>query len=237
MPEILIPMVADEMPAYLARPAEAYPVPGVVVIHDVGGMGADHCRQAEWLAEAGFLALAVNLFHRGGLLRCVRGIMRDVAARSGPTFDDIECCRAWLARQPGCNGQVGVIGFCMGGGFAMMLVSGRGFSASSVNYGGKLPADIEALLEAACPVVASYGAKDRYTKGVATQLEVLLEKACVPHDVKEYPDAGHSFMNNHQQYWFKLLRITGIAYNEAAAEDARQRISRFFHRHMDTLPS
>jgi dienelactone hydrolase len=40
-------------------------------------------------------------------------------------------------------------------------------------------------------------------------------------------------MNDKEQFWFKLLRVTGIAYNEAAAKDARRRISSFFHTHLE----
>jgi dienelactone hydrolase len=36
------------------------------------------------------------------------------------------------------NGCVGIVGFCLGGGFAMILVSGHGFFAASINYGGQL---------------------------------------------------------------------------------------------------
>jgi len=50
--------------------------------------------------------------------------------------------------------------------------------------------------------------------------------------VKEYPGAGHSFMNNKEQFWFKLLRFSGIAYDEAATLDARLRISAFFHTYL-----
>ena len=93
--------------------------------------------------------------------------------------------------------------------------------------------DASALSASAwCPVVASYGARDRWNQGVADHLERVLERALVAHDVKEYPDAGHSFMNNHQSFWFKLLRFTGIAYEEQAALDARRRITAFFHTHL-----
>ncbi len=221
------------MPAWLAVPANPGPVPGVIVLHDVGGMSQDHRNQANWLAESGFLALAVDLYYLGGMLRCIRAIARDLIARTGPTFDDVETCRSWLTSQPGCTDQIGVVGFCMGGGFALLLVSGHGFSAASINYGGKLPPDVDDFLKTACPVVGSYGGKSRWEQGVADELERALQRALVPHDVKEYPEAGHSFMNNKDQFWFKLLRYTGISYNEPAAMDARRRIAAFFHTHLD----
>jgi carboxymethylenebutenolidase len=232
MPNVLVDTPRGQMPAYLAEPETAAPVPGVVVLHDVGGMSNDNRNQADWLAEAGFLALAPDLYYMGGMLRCLRAIARDLTARTGPTYDDVEACRQWLVAQPNCTGKTGVIGFCMGGGFALLLVSGRGFSAASINYGGKLPPDIDAFLNTACPVIGSYGGKSHFEKGVAEDLERALQRALIPHDVKEYPDAGHSFMNNKENFWFKVLRFSGIAYNEPAAMDARRRIAAFFHLHL-----
>jgi len=91
---------------------------------------------------------------------------------------------------------------------------------------------VDDLLKTACPVNGSYGAKSRWERGIASELEQALQRALVPHDVKEYPDAGHSFMDNKDQFWFKLLRFTGIAYNEPAALDARRRIAAFFQTHL-----
>jgi len=232
VPNVMIPTSRGEMPAWLAIPSAPQQVPGVVVLHDVGGMSQDHRNQAEWLAEAGFLALAVDLYYLGGILRCLRAVARDLIAHSGSTYDDVEACRSWLAAQPGCTGRIGVVGFCMGGGFALLLLSGHGFSAASINYGGKLPPDVDIFLKAACPVIGSYGAKSPYEKGVAEELELALQRALVPHDVKEYPEAGHSFMNQKEQFWFKVLRFAGIAYNEPATMDARRRIATFFHTHL-----
>jgi carboxymethylenebutenolidase len=233
MSEVLIPTARGVMPCYLAVPAGAGAKPGVIVLHDVAGMSQDHRRQCDWLAEAGFLALGVDLYYLGGMLRCVRSVIRDLTARCGPTYDDVEACRAWLAAQPCCTGKIGVIGFCMGGGFVMLLISGHGFSAASVNYGGPLPKDIDDFLHAACPVVGSYGGLARFEKGVVEQLREKLDRALIPNDCKEYPDAGHSFMNDKQSFWFNLLRWGGIGYHGPSCMDARRRIAAFFHLHLE----
>lgn len=234
MPETTVPG-ATTVPALRAHlavpPVGEGPWPGVVVLHEAFGLNDDTRQQADRLAAAGYLAVAPDLFSAGGALRCLRSTFGSLVSGQGPAFGDIEATRRWVAERADCTGRVGVVGFCMGGGFAL-LASTRDFDAAAPNY-GILPKDARAALSGACPVVASYGRRDRALRGAAAELETVLTGLGVPHDVKEYPDAGHSFLNRHNKGPLTVLeRISGFSYHEPSAEDAWARILRFFDEHL-----
>lgn len=64
-------------------------------------------------------------------------------------------------------------------------------------------------------------------------MEEALTRLEVPHDAKEYPDAGHSFLNRHNAGPFSLMeKVGGFHYHHPSAEDAWQRIFRFFDEHL-----
>lgn len=193
--ETVLPAAGREIPAYLAVPAGPGPWPGVVVLFEATGDNADMRAQADRFAERGYLAVLPDLYGGAPWLRCVRKAMRDMLARRGPSYAHIEAARAWLAGRDDCTGRVGVIGFCMGGGFALVAAAKYDFQAAAVNY-GILPRDPDRVLEGACPIVASYGGADRTLRGAAAKLERALTVADVTHDVKEYPATGHSFLTD-----------------------------------------
>ena len=218
----------------LAVPEGAGPWPGVVLVHEAYGVNEVMRRQVARVAEAGYLALMPDLFSQGGPRRCLGATFRALRSGEGRAFVDIESARAYLAARADSTGITGVLGFCMGGGFALAAASDRGFGAASANY-GMLPRDLD-VLEHACPIVGSYGGRDHSLTGAAEKLSATLTHFGVPHDVKEYPDAGHSFLNDAESgpAAVRLLtkRILGAGPNPEAAADAWRRIEAFFAEHL-----
>ncbi len=164
--------------------------------------------------------------------------MRDLGAEQGRTFDDIDAARNCLAQRDDCTGRMGIIGFCMGGGYALAFATNHGLEAASANYGG-CPKDAEQDLRRACPIIGSYGEADRSPLGAsaAVRLERALDELGIDHDVKVYPGAGHGFMNDHDPadqtpLLMLLARISGTRFDAEAATDARNRIATFFDRHL-----
>lgn len=223
--------------SYVAVPSSGTAWPGVVVIHDISGMSNEIRAQADWLASEGFLAVAPDLYAHGSKPRCVAGALRDAALRTGRTFDELEEARNYLAERADCTGKIGVVGYCLGGSFALMLAAGGDYGAASVNY-GNVPLDSRRLLRDACPIVASFGGKDYPLRYAPAVLEDALSANGIEFDLAVYPDAGHAFLNDLSPaaestgLKGKIAHLTGTHFDSPSATDARRRIVAFFTTHL-----
>ena len=224
-------------PAYLAEPVTVGdrpgPWPGVIVVHDAFGLSDDIREQADWLASAGYIALVPDLYYGRSMVRCIKSTFGQLTAQQGPVFRQIDAARTHLAGLPECTGTVGVIGYCMGGAFALLLAGRPGYSAASVNY-GPLPENLDEVLVGACPIVASYGGRDTGLKGATERLAPALAKADVVSDLKEYPNARHAFINRMAvaSPLTAIMKVAGIGYDHDSAADAKRRILGFFDTHL-----
>ncbi|WP_328500401.1 dienelactone hydrolase family protein [Streptomyces sp. NBC_00457] len=133
----------------------------------------------------------------------------------------------WLNR-PSCGGQCRP---CRGPGLHRQdrhhrLLHGRS---------GSLPKDLGHAVAGACPAVGSFGDRDFVVgKGAAAELEAALDKFGVVRDIKEYPRAGHGFLDDSQfgsRVLHPVLHVTGVGPNAAASADAWRRIDAFFDTH------
>jgi carboxymethylenebutenolidase len=100
-------------------------------LHEAYGLNDDIRSHADHLASEGYVALAPDLYSRAGPARCLARTMTALSRGRGRPFDDIEPCRLWLTHHERCTGRVGIVGFCMGGGFANACASTGRYGAAA----------------------------------------------------------------------------------------------------------
>lgn len=222
--------------AELFLPDAAAACPGVVVLHESFGLNNDIRRIVRRFADAGYAAMAADLYSHGRRIVCLSRVMVDLLRGSiAREIADILAARDALAKRDEVDAErIAVAGFCQGGGFALIAGTHHGFKAAAVNY-GDVPKD-RSRLDGVCPVVGSYGAKDRvWGRNTAERLERHLAALGVPHDVKTYDGVGHSFFSEVDGWQGWLARLpTPLAqgYDESAANDGWRRMLAFFDEHV-----
>ncbi len=234
-----IDVPSGRMKAAVAAPRHEGRRPAIIVIHEIFGLNADIQAKAQRLADMGYVALAPDLFStRGPKPLCIVRTMAGLRGGRGSVFSDLEACREWLAGRPEVDGsRIGVAGFCLGGGIALLFAARGELGAGAVFY-GSVPRKTEDI-EAVCPVLGSFGGRDRVFGKGGERLERHMAELGIPHDVKTYPDAGHSFMSDHKGLMAKASSWgpMKVGYNAEAAEDSWRRIEGFFAEHLGSEAS
>jgi carboxymethylenebutenolidase len=221
---------------YLATPKSGTG-PGVLVLQEWWGLVPHIKHVADRFAAEGFVALAPDMYHGKTASEPDDAGKLFMALNIAQAEKDLRGAATYLLAHSSTK-TIGVVGFCMGGGFALLLAPNGGFDASSVNY-GTTRRDVvsERYLAGACPIVGSYGAKDPANRGTAQRLEAVLTSLGVPHDIKEYAGAGHGFIADHDlediPFALRILSWTsGPEHHVPSALDAKRRIISFFDEHL-----
>ncbi len=225
-------LTVDGVAMYESLPSDL-PAPGVLVIHELFGLNDDIRRITDRVAGLGYVAVAPDLLD-GGRISCVARAMAQIQIGEGSIIDTAEeHLRSLADREDVADGRVAIVGFCMGGSFALLLGARGTARAISTNYGIFPGDDIAKRL---CPVIASYGGKDRLIGRDGNKLSRALEGTDVPYDIETYPNAGHSFMNEAEGHRISKALIgrplMAVAFDEGASEDSWERIEAFFAEHL-----
>jgi len=204
--------------AYLALPDASGPHAAVVVIHEASGLD-DHIKRITGrFADAGYAALAVDLFTGRNRAICMARYMAGMLIGSVNRYgvDDLKSALTYLAKLPEVDAQrMGAIGFCMGGGFAIAWACTDSRLKAIAPFYGVNPRPL-GVVKRLCPVVGSYPEND-FTARAGRSLEQALTREKITHDIKIYPKTRHSFFND-----------TSRAYEKEAADDSWRRVMKFF---------
>lgn len=218
------PSGSETISGYLVTPSGAGKHPAILVIHEYWGLNDWVKSQAQKFADAGYVALAVDLY-RGKVATTsddahilMRGLPDDRGLR------DLEAAFAYLSSRPDVeSAKIGSIGWCMGGSWSIKLaVDQPKLAACVVNYGW-LPSDPALIAKIHAPVLGNFGADDRGIPATDVKaFESAMKAAGKSTDIKIFDGAGHAFENPNNKE----------GYRPQAAADAMQRSASFFHKYL-----
>lgn len=208
--------VGQELSGYFARPDGDGPFPAVLVIQEWWGLNEHIMDVTRRFAEQGYLALAPDLYH--GAVTSEPDEARKLAMELGmrDAVGEISAAAAYLRDQPGSNGRVGLIGFCMGGGLVLnALVADASLAAGAAFYGRPLdPADAGDMQ---APVISFLGSADGIPAAGYEAMHAAFDASGLPNAFHLYDGAQHAFFND-----------TRASYDAAAAQDAWTRVLGWF---------
>jgi carboxymethylenebutenolidase len=206
----------------LAEPSGSGKAGGVVVIQEWFGLSGDITTMCERFAQAGFLAIAPDLYHGK------RPQTDDEAAAAMGALDmkkavaEIGDAVAFLGAHSRSNGKVAVVGFCLGG--ALAFAAARNFErlAAAVPFYGTPHVAPDEFAKVRVPIQAHFAKNDDWAKAsVAEEIQKSVRGGGGTMDLHVY-DGGHAFM-----------RASNPAkYHEPSAKLAWPRVVDFLKQHI-----
>lgn len=230
--------------AYWVTPEGAGPWPGVVVAHDIYGLNGWIRKQADGLAGQGYAVVVPDLYSRlaasDGCGDARTAWDCYVQMPDQQAMGDLRAAVDFLAEHPsvGAGQRIGVVGYDMGGIYAMMLAATDLRVKAAVNYYGQViysriskdrpVSAAETMFNLRAPLLSFYGNLDPQSPQENVQkLESRLahNPNSAFYQIVRYPQVGHGFLVETRQ-----------GYNAAAAADARQKTREFLARILHAPP-
>lgn len=227
----------DQIEAYVARPGDTDSFGGVVVIHHLPGYDTSTKEITRKFAAHGYLAVMPNLYYREAPDASPDDAAAAARAKGGVADEqlvgDVAGAAEYLRAQPGCNGKIGVIGYCSGGRQSFLVACSLPLQAAVDCYGGAVvhvpeqaPASMKPLIglskDLSCPLLGLFGADDQFpTPAETAELSAVLDSFDKPHEFHTFSGAGHAFFS-----------VDRPAYRVDAANEGWAKVWEFFGKHL-----
>jgi carboxymethylenebutenolidase len=221
---------SKDMRTYVTVP-DATPAPVVIVIQHAGGVDEFVRTMTDRVAEAGFVGVAPDLYHRDDPNSSDDPLTRMSRLRDKNIIADVDAAIDHAKSLSEANGnKIGITGFCMGGRVAYMMATERpDLKAAVVFYGGNImvpwgdgAAPFEGTKNIAAPVLGLFGEDDGNPNPAdVAKLDAELSKHDKQHEFHSYKGAGHAFMSEGRP-----------SYREDAAGDAWEKCVAWFKKHL-----
>src|ERR1700744_1628613 len=205
--------------ALLSEPVDAKKkLGGIVVVHENRGLNPYIEDVARRAALAGFITLAPDALTPLGGYPGDDDKGREMQAKRDKEemLEDFIDAFQYLKKDPGCNGKVGVVGFCFGGGIANMMAVRLPDLAAAVPFYGAQPAK-ELVPQIKAPLLLHYAGLDTHVNEGWPAYEAALKENHKEYTAYIYPNVNHGFNNDPPP-----------RYDKAAADLAWQRTIQFF---------
>jgi carboxymethylenebutenolidase len=215
----------DTVTAYLAYPERPNPAPAVIVIHEIFGMSDFVKQTTEQLAKDGFVAIAPDLLSRRGgtpatqdsARKLIATLTRDsIAVRRGTdsVTMDLNATRDFLNKLKAVRaGEIGIIGFCWGGGQSFRYATNAPELKAFVVCYGPSP-DPAAMSRIRAKGLGVYGENDARINAGLNDATAAMKAAGKDYPYSVYPGVGHGFLRSRE--------------NPAVADSAWANVIRFF---------
>ena len=203
---------------YLARPEGEGIHPAVIVIQEWWGLNTHIEDVVRRFAREGFIALAPDLYHGEVVSEPDEAQKLVMELDMAEAVNEIRQAIAFLQGHPFVGSeQVGVVGFCLGGGLALQTALVEEAVGAAVAFYGR-PLSPAQAREVKAPVLGIYGEADR---GIpVAQVRIMgdaLTEVGIENEIHIYPGAGHAFFND-----------TRTSYDHEASADDWQRTLTWF---------
>ena len=197
--------VDGSMRCYVTEPSGSGPFPAIVVIQHAGGVDEFVQTMTDRVAEAGYVGIAPDLYHRDDPNTGDDPLTRMGRLRDPNIIRDVKAAIAHLGTMSTVRAdRIGITGFCMGGRVAYMMTEhSPELKASVVFYGGSImrpwgegPAPFDQSDRIGAPILGLFGEEDgNPNPDDVRKIDDELTRLGKPHEFHSYAGAGHAFMN------------------------------------------